>query len=59
METFKAILDRASELVPVYELEKEEIAITQCMAWILDGLNNQPQGLSFKGLLPEGLLVFV
>lgn len=47
---FKAILDRASELVPVYELEKEEIAITQCMAWILDGLNNQPQGLSFKGL---------
>lgn len=54
LKHFKGILDRASELVPVFELEKEEIAITQCMAWVLDGLSAQPQGLSFKELFPKG-----
>ncbi|MDK2822564.1 MAG: segregation and condensation protein [Clostridia bacterium] len=53
-QTFKVILEKASEPEPIYEISREKISIRECMVNIMEALSVSKKGLVFTDLFPLG-----
>jgi len=51
---FQAVLEKVNTPEPIFEVKREEISIQECMVYVLESLEANPQGLAFTDLFPPG-----